>query len=93
MPGPHIRLQDSVASESARAEDSSEKIAMLEQRQKLLNEQFEARSEQLAESIALLQKDAQIVSSFAGEVLRIELKPENKIVVHSVFYRESPDRQ
>ena len=66
---------------------------MLEQSQKQLNEQVESRSEQLAESIALLQKDGQIVSSFAGEVLRIELKPENKIVVHSVFYRESPDHQ
>ena len=58
-----------------------------------MNEQVEARSEQLAQSIALLQKDAQILSSFAGEVLRIERKPENKIVVHSVFYRESPTHQ
>jgi len=31
--------------------------------------------------------------SFSGEVLRIELKPENKIVVHSVFYREWPDHE
>ncbi len=31
--------------------------------------------------------------SFSGEILRLELKPENKIVVHSVFYRESPDHQ
>jgi len=58
-----------------------------------LNEQVEARSEQLAQSIALLQKDAQILSSFAGEVLRIERKPENKMVVHSVFYLESPTHQ
>ena len=66
---------------------------MLERKQKQLNEQVEARSEQLAEGVALLQKDAQIVSSFSGEVLRIERKPENKTVVYSVFYRESPDHQ
>jgi len=62
---------------------------MLEQRRKPLNEQVEARSEQLAESVALLQEDAQIT----GEVLRIERKPENKILVHSAFYRESPNDQ
>ena len=89
----YLRLQDSLASARARAEDSSEKIVMLEQRQKQLNEQVEARSEQLAEGVALLQKDAQIVSSFSGEVLRIKRKPENKTVVYSVFYRESPDHQ
>ena len=89
----YLRLQDSLASAAALAEDNSEKIVMLEQRQKQLNEQVEARSEQLAESIALLQKDAQIVSSFSGEVLRIESKPENKTVVYSVFYRESADKQ
>ena len=66
---------------------------MLGQRQKQLNEQVEARSEQLAKSLVLLQKDARIVSSFSGKVLRIELKPENKIVVHSVFYREWADKQ
>ena len=89
----HHRLQDSVASARARAVDNREKIVMLEQRRKQVNEQVKARIEQLAESIALLQKDAQIVSSFAGEVLRIKRKPENKNVVHSVFYRESPDHQ
>jgi hypothetical protein len=89
----YLRLQDSLASASARAEDNSEKIVMLEQRRKQLNEQVEARSEQLAESIALLRKGAEILSSFSGEVSRIELKPENKIVVHSVFYREWPDHE
>jgi hypothetical protein len=91
--GEYLRLQDSLASASAQAGETSGKIVMLEQRRKHLNEQVEARSEQLAESIAVLQKDAEIVSSFAGEILRIERKPGNKIVVHSVFYRESPDHQ
>jgi septal ring factor EnvC (AmiA/AmiB activator) len=89
----YLRLQHSLSSASARAEDSSDKIAMLEQRRKQSIEQVEARSEQLTESIALLQKDAQIASSFSGEILRIERKPENKTVVYSVFYRESPDHQ
>lgn len=89
----YLRLQDSLASASARAEENSEKIVMLERKRKQLNEQVEARSKRLAESIALLQKDAQIVSSFSGEVLRIERKPENKIVVYSVFYREWADKQ
>ena len=31
--------------------------------------------------------------TFSGEILRLELKPENKIAVYSVFYRESPDHQ
>ena len=86
-------VQDSLTSARARAEDDSTKIAMLAQKQKQLNEQVEARSEQLAQSIALLKKEAQIISSFSGEVFRIERKPENKTVVHSVFYRESPDHQ
>ena len=89
----YLRLQDSLASASARAEDDSEKIAMLEQRQKQQNKQVEARSEQLAESLALLRKGAEIVASFSGEVLRIERKPENKTVVYSVFYRERAEKQ
>ncbi len=47
----YLRLQDSLASASARAEDNREKMAMLEQRQKLLNEQVEVRSEQLSSGL------------------------------------------
>lgn len=88
----YLRLKDSLALASARAEDNSEKIVMLERKRKQLSKQVEARSEQLAESVASLQKDGQIVSSFAGEILRIERKPENKSVVYSVFYRELADK-
>ena len=89
----YLRLQDSLASASARGEDSSDKIVMLERRQKQLNEQVEARSEQLNESIGFSRKGAEVLSSFGGEIVRIERKPENKTVVHSVFYREWADKQ
>ncbi len=51
-------MQHSVASATAGIEDNSEKIVTLEQRRKQLNEQVDARSEQLVESVALLQKDS-----------------------------------
>ncbi len=53
----YFSLQHSVASATAGIEDNSEKIVTLEQRRKQLNEQVDARSEQLVESVALLQKD------------------------------------
>ena len=89
----YLRLQDSLASASARAEDNSEEIVMLEQRRKQLNEQVEARSEELNESIGFSRKGAEVLSSFGGEIVRIERKPENKTVVYSVFYREWADKQ
>ncbi len=48
-----------------------------------------------AVNVMVIKEDgvAKETYNFSGEVLRFERKPENKTVVHSVFYRESPDHQ
>ncbi|MDA2926571.1 metal-dependent hydrolase [Acidobacteria bacterium AH-259-G07] len=84
----YLSLQDSFASASGRAEADVQKIALLEQKENQLKGQVKAESEQLADSITRLRKQAEILSSFNGEVVGIDKQPGNEVIVYSVLYRE-----
>lgn len=83
----YLRLQDALASAGGRRETAARKIASLEQKERRFKEQIRIRSEQLLQRIDLLHKQAEIPASFSGEIIRIDEKPENAVVVYSVLYR------
>ncbi|MDA2930094.1 metal-dependent hydrolase [Acidobacteria bacterium AH-259-O06] len=84
-------LQGSLASLMAQAQADDQKVAALERKERQLKAQIQARGEQLSENIEVLDKQAEIPASFRGQVVRIDKKPDNHVVVYSILYREVQD--